>query len=88
MQQQTTETARFMQALDEQQPEWHFDLATCSDLRDYIDMDLHNQSSNATQRAREMIRSRVANRLLVAVRAALCAGIVQLPSATVFEEQR
>jgi len=78
MQKQNTETARFMAALDEQSPNWWRDFATCDDLRQCIDRHM----------GRQILRARVAARLLVPVRAALCAGIVALPEATVFEVSR
>jgi hypothetical protein len=74
MQQQQTETARFMAGLDKQDPHWYVNHATQVDLRQYADAAL--RASDARGTARERLRATVANRLLVAVRAAIEAGIV------------
>ena len=73
MQQQQSETARFMAALDAQCKRWWIDFATQAELRDYAAA--VNDGEAAEVYARSRVRSHVANRLLIGVNAAVKAGI-------------
>jgi hypothetical protein len=70
-----TEHQLFMQGLDKQQPRWATQFASQQDLREYI-----KELESGDYRAMERLRYGVSLGLMVAVRAAIEAGIVVVPN--------
>lgn len=67
---------KLTKALDAHKPDWWIMFADQTDLRDYARM--CSDQHSGTIKAKEMVRNRVIQQMLIPIRAAIDCGMVQL----------